>query len=140
MTATESSEQVERWPRWWEFWLRKPQYRDAFPTSLQGKQSTPNSEGKWRFSRFDGRYVYDYDDGRRGFGSPTWFDVDPFAKYVNDLESRIARLPQLEAKAALLDDYLALQQDESFALGQARSLVDLKARYYALSKKEGRDG
>ena len=42
--------------------------------------------GRWRFARFDGRFVFDYDDGRKGFRSSKFFDTDSFAEYVNTLE------------------------------------------------------
>ena len=54
--------------------------------------------GQWRFARLDGRFVFDYDDGRKGFASPSFYDVDPFAEYVTTLEQELeAARRELEA-------------------------------------------
>lgn len=46
----------------------------------------PPFVGKWRFSRFDGRYVFDVKDGPMGFASPWFCDVDTMAEYVTWLQ------------------------------------------------------
>ena len=67
-----------RWP-----WQRKEE-----PTTAGSWGMPPSDPGRWRFSRFDGRFVYDYADSRKGFTSPTFCDPDAFAAYVNGAEEK----------------------------------------------------
>ncbi len=97
----------------------------------------PRTQGNWRFSRLDGRFVFDYADGKHvGFYSDKWFDVDPFAAYVTALEADLALA---RAKAALCDDarpMVKLLRDDSVRDGDgftAESLDKWLARYDALT-------
>jgi hypothetical protein len=102
---------IEPYPKWWQFWKVKPQYRDSFPTNWTGKKPIPDGPGTWRFSRFDGRFVYDYENGDKGFRSPTWYDVDPFAEYVNELEKECERQHLLaEHLYATIESWKAVQE------------------------------
>ena len=62
---------------------------------LHGSQDRPDGPGAWRFSRWDGRFVFDSADKKRvGFYSDCWYDVDPFAAYVTRLEAENTRLSE----------------------------------------------
>ena len=56
------------------------------------KPEPTQDAGPWRFSRLDGRFVFDCDDGRKGFHSPLFKDAEAFAVYATRLEAEIAAL------------------------------------------------
>ncbi len=66
--------------------------------------TTPGEAGKWRFSLFDGRFVYDT-PSKHGFMSDRWYDPQPFAGYVTGLEAALnAQAERIRTLEAALEE------------------------------------
>ena len=82
---------------------------------MNDKPEPTQDAGRWRFSRLDGRFVFDFDDGRKGFHSPLFKDAEAFAVYATRLEAENAALTRERDAAARNEDALRLRVREAEA-------------------------
>lgn len=123
--------------RWWQFWRREP----VATGSAVELRFPPDGAGKWRFSRLDGRFVFDYADGIHvGFASKTFCDVDAFAKHVSALEADVQilrdKLAESETERKFLREVANKHKQEGGE--KTHQLADSQSREQALLSAEHR--